>query len=226
MNTNDEMVELYDQLRAGDSAAATAVWNGYYDQLVRVARRKLNGVARRAFDEEDVALSAIHSFLRGTQAGRFYRWRSSRELWRLLLTITTRKAFAQRQREMRDKRGGGKVRGDSVLQPYDGDRSRRVRLEKVHRADPSPEEQRILAEEAEQLLDCLGDESLERVARLRLAGYTNDEIANTLGCVRRTVERKLERIRKRWLAHQKRVGLSAFNAQCTKRRAPTRGEES
>jgi DNA-directed RNA polymerase specialized sigma24 family protein len=29
-------------------------------------------------------------------------------------------------------------------------------------------------------------------------GYTNDEIAEILGCVRRTVERKLERIRGLW----------------------------
>jgi DNA-binding CsgD family transcriptional regulator len=33
-----------------------------------------------------------------------------------------------------------------------------------------------------------------------MEGYTNDEIAERLGCARRTVARRLELIRKIWLA--------------------------
>jgi DNA-directed RNA polymerase specialized sigma24 family protein len=33
---------------------------------------------------------------------------------------------------------------------------------------------------------------------MRLEGYSNDEIAARLGCVTRTVERKLDLIRKVW----------------------------
>jgi DNA-directed RNA polymerase specialized sigma24 family protein len=36
------------------------------------------------------------------------------------------------------------------------------------------------------------------VATWKLEGYTDDEIAVRLGCVTRTVERKLARIRKMW----------------------------
>ena len=38
------------------------------------------------------------------------------------------------------------------------------------------------------------------VALLRLEGHSNEEVARSLDCSLRTVERKLEVIRKRWLA--------------------------
>ena len=41
---------------------------------------------------------------------------------------------------------------------------------------------------------------VRRVALLRMEGYSNDQIAERLGCGLRSVERKLARIRKRWLA--------------------------
>jgi DNA-directed RNA polymerase specialized sigma24 family protein len=37
------------------------------------------------------------------------------------------------------------------------------------------------------------------LATLKLEGYTNDEIADTLGVVTRTIERKLNLIRQLWL---------------------------
>ena len=40
---------------------------------------------------------------------------------------------------------------------------------------------------------------LQHIARMKLEGYTNREIAGSLGRVERTVERKLERIRYAWL---------------------------
>src|SRR5437879_4801074 len=63
------------RVRAGDptaSADATArLWARYFDALVRLARARLPQVARRAADEEDIALSAFDSFCRGEAAGRF-----------------------------------------------------------------------------------------------------------------------------------------------------------
>lgn len=202
METNEDIVGLYDDLCTGDSQAAAAVWERYYERLVQVARRKLNGAPRRAFDEEDVALSALRTFMARAQQGRFYRWQNGGELWQLLLTITARKAYALQRREMRERRGGGKVRGDSVFQSDDDTSSMRIGIHEMRRADPCPAQLNMLLEEAEQLLDELSDETLQRIARLRLAGYTNEEIAQMLGCVRRTVERKLDRIRQKW---QKRV---------------------
>ena len=44
------------------------------------------------------------------------------------------------------------------------------------------------------------DDALRQVALSRMEGYNNDEIAEQLGCARRTVARRLELIRKIWLA--------------------------
>jgi DNA-directed RNA polymerase specialized sigma24 family protein len=56
----------------------------------------------------------------------------------------------------------------------------------------------MIAEETAHRLDSLPDPTLREVARLRMEGQTNEEIAARLGCVVRTVERKLEVVRKLW----------------------------
>ena len=44
----------------------------------------------------------------------------------------------------------------------------------------------------------LGDDTLRKVAVWKMEGYTNEEIAGHLGCVPRTVERRLREIRQIW----------------------------
>src|SRR5206468_6738159 len=80
-------------LRDGDSAAAQRLWELYFHRLVGLARVKLQGRPRRAADEEDVALSAFASFCRNAEAGRFPQLADRDDLWRLLVTLTERKAF-------------------------------------------------------------------------------------------------------------------------------------
>jgi DNA-directed RNA polymerase specialized sigma24 family protein len=63
---------------------------------------------------------------------------------------------------------------------------------------PTPAEAAVLDEELERRLESLADPTLRRIALRLLDGHTNGEIAAELGCVERTVERKLELIRKKW----------------------------
>ena len=65
-------------------------------------------------------------------------------------------------------------------------------------SEPSPAEAAQFAEECARLLDQLGDPKLRQVALLKLEGYTDQEIADQLGCVVRTVERKVQAIRAIW----------------------------
>jgi hypothetical protein len=58
-----------DQVKQGDEAAAQKLWESYFQRLVGLARKKLQGTPRRASDEEDVALSAFDSFCRGAEHG-------------------------------------------------------------------------------------------------------------------------------------------------------------
>ena len=99
------------QLKAGDAQAAQQLWERYYTRLVRLAQQKLQPLPRRAADEEDVALSAFHSFCNGVDKGRFPQLNDRDDLWQILVTLTGWKAANLKKHERAAKRGGGKVRG-------------------------------------------------------------------------------------------------------------------
>src|ERR1051325_667168 len=103
------------QVRQGEEQAAAQLWQRYFHRLVALARTNLRGVARRAADEEDVVLSAFDSFFRGAEQGRFPNLEDRDGLWRLLITLTTRKAAHLRRDERRLKRGGGAVLDQAAL---------------------------------------------------------------------------------------------------------------
>jgi DNA-directed RNA polymerase specialized sigma24 family protein len=197
MSEQDEITRWISRLHQGDARAAEEIWRVYFQKLVRFAHRKLGNLPRRDADEEDVALSAMHSFYRGVLSGRLEVVGGRDALWRLLVTITARKAFHLRRRQKTVKRGGGQVRGDSAfLVPVDSHDE--AGIEQVLGREPSPEFAQEVIENCGQLLGTLHDDSLRTVAGLKLEGYTNEEIAEQLCCVTRTVERKLERIRDIW----------------------------
>jgi DNA-directed RNA polymerase specialized sigma24 family protein len=191
-------------LREGDQAAAQPLWERYFARLVAVARSKLKRLPPTGADEdeEDAALSAFNSFCNGAARGKFPQLADRDDLWRLLVVITARKAMAQANRNARLKRGGGRVVSEVVV--FGGDATLADGplggLEQVAAAGPTPEFAAMMAEECRSLLDALDDDALRQVALSRMEGYNNDEIADQLGCARRTVARRLELIRKLWLA--------------------------
>jgi DNA-directed RNA polymerase specialized sigma24 family protein len=197
MPTADEVTAWISQLSGGDEQAAQVIWNRYFGKLIRLADKRLRGISRRTADEEDVALSAMKSFFRGAQAGRFPRLTDRDDLWKVLVTITARKATAQRRLHLAQKRGAGKVRGESVFDNRAGDPSPGGIWE-VFGQEPTADLAAQFAEEMERLLGLLEDESLREVALLKLEAYTNAEIAERLGRHRRSVERKLRVIREIW----------------------------
>jgi DNA-directed RNA polymerase specialized sigma24 family protein len=182
-------------LVAGESAAAQPLWERYFLRLVGLARARLQGTPRRAADEEDVALSAFDSFCRNAAAGRFPRLADRDNLWQVLVLVTARKAIDLYQHERRAKRGAGKVQGESALA---GAGSEGDGLAAVVGDAPTPDFAAEVAEEYQRLLARLGDAELRDVAVWKMEGYGNAEIAARLGCVERTVERKLRVIRGIW----------------------------
>src|SRR5581483_6318468 len=108
-------------LKAGDPDAAQKLWERYFTTLVRLAQARLRTSARAAADEEDVALSAFNSFFTAAAAGRFPRLDDRDDLWKVLVTITQRKAADQRAHQARQKRGGGRVANEAALAGDDGD---------------------------------------------------------------------------------------------------------
>jgi len=186
------------QLGRGDPAAAELLWERYFSQLVRLAGLELGAMPRRAADEEDIALSAMHSFCRGLAQQRFPELQNDENLWKLLVTITARKAYAERRRHYTLKRGGGHVRGESVFARMDPEQSQADGIGAVLGREPTPELACMVADDCRRLLDRLRDPTLRQVATLTLEGYGTADIARQLGCLQRTVERKLNAIREIW----------------------------
>jgi DNA-directed RNA polymerase specialized sigma24 family protein len=121
----------------------------------------LSGSNRRAADEEDVVLSAFDTFYRNAAAGRFPDLNDRDGLWKLLFAIVDRKSLDHVKSETRQKRGGGKVRGDSVFLRGDDTTLDPVG---VMSREPTPEFAAEVADQNEQLLGDLQNESLSEVA--------------------------------------------------------------
>jgi hypothetical protein len=189
------------QLQSPDAAlrdeAARQIWVRYFSSLLEVADRNLDRRLKRRTDEEDVALCVCKSFFVRMQQGA-YQLANRDDLWRLLVTMTLNKARGAaalhrtaRRNYQREEAGRAGAAGGSFTQD-----EAMAQLEQV---GPSPEEALMWEEEVEKRLAVL-DVELRRVARWKLEGFTNVEIAgpDKLDCAVRTVERKLESIRARW----------------------------
>ena len=181
------------EIKEGESAAANALWEHYFEKLVGLARRKLDGMPRRMADEEDVALSAFDSFCRAAAKGRFPDLADRDGLWRLLIQMTARKAVDLIRYNERKKR---KVLGESAIGHADA--SEAQGFAQVIGDEPTPEFAAMVTEEYERLLALLEDPELEEIAIAKMEGFKNAEIARKQGCAVRTVERQLHLIRRKW----------------------------
>jgi DNA-directed RNA polymerase specialized sigma24 family protein len=195
MSSRGSVTGWLDLLKAGNQAAAQQLWARYFSALVKLARKNLRDLPRRAADEEDVALSAFDSFCRAAEQQRFPRLDDRQDLWQVLALLTARKVTAQQRHQQRKKRGGGAVLGESALVNLD---SQAQGMDQFFGKDPTPQFVVEMAEEYRRLLDSLGDDRLRLVAVRKMEGHTTEEIARELGCDPRTVERKLRSIRKLW----------------------------
>lgn len=176
------------KLKDGDERAANVIWAECFERLVSHARGKMEHLPRRAVDEEDVALSALHSFVRRAKGDQFQQLLDRNDLWRLLFTITTRKANDVQRKHFADKRGGGQVRGESAFQRA-GDDGRNG-LENVFSKQPSAVFATSMSEMVDALIEQLDDEKSQQILLMKLEGYTTQEIADACKTTTRTVERR------------------------------------
>jgi RNA polymerase sigma factor (sigma-70 family) len=197
MSSGGSVTHWLGAIKNGEVDAAQQLWEAYYRRLVGLARQRLGETPRRAADEEDVAVSALNSFFEGIAKGRFPQLSDRDDLWRLLVHITARRAIDQINHERRKRR-----RPDSVVQVWDeathDDSDAKTGWAQVVGNEPTPEFATQFAEEYERRLRSLNSPELRSVAVWKMEGHSNAEIAQTLGCVERSVERKLRLIRNRW----------------------------
>ena len=185
MSDGESVTAWLAHLKAGRTEAGHEIWQRYVSQLLRLARRKLGRMPRRAADEEDVVLIAFEAFLTGIQEGRF-------------LMLVERQAIALRRRELALKRGGGETRGESVFLRNDGRGPQPRGPDRQVGREPSPALIAEMADRMRGLLDRLSDDTQRHIALGKLEGKTNQELADELNINLRAVERKLSMIRDKW----------------------------
>src|SRR5512135_57757 len=151
-----------------------------------------------------MALSAIESVFDGIQNGRLPQLADRDDLWKLLVWDARCKVLDQRKHERRVKRGGGKVVSEADL-VADDDAARPLdeldptaMISQTARGEPTPEFAALVAEEYARRLDELGDAELRRIAELKLACFTDQEVAEAIGRSLRATTLRLEKIRKLW----------------------------
>ncbi len=196
MDSQGSVTRLIEQLRSEDARlrdlAARGLWERYVPALLALARHHLDKNLRHREDEDDVIQSMYASFCIRQQRGNF-ELVGRDDLWKLLVTVTLRKArnvarrHRQQARDYRRERGDrDSIRGGLVHELFDA-------------SEPTPDDAAAFNEQLERCLRALGDPVLRRIALFKLEGYTNKEIAHELdNCTERTIERKLARIRTKW----------------------------
>ena len=98
-----------------DEEAANLIWIKFFERLCNYARTKIYKRHRRLFDEGDIANQAFLSLFDGIKHQRFEKMQNRDDLWQMLTLIAGRKIANEIQHHDRQKRGNGKVKGESAL---------------------------------------------------------------------------------------------------------------
>lgn len=173
--------------------AARLIWDRFFQRLCSFAETKVYKRHRRLISADEIASNAFLALVDGVRAKRFQKVRNRDELWQMLTLIAARKAVNLRKAHDRSKRGKGRVKGGSVFGP--------IGINGVVdflQRDMAPDVGALIRDLSQQLLQRLPTDELRSVALWRMAGFSNAEIAEKLGCVERTIERKLNLIRGVW----------------------------
>ncbi len=196
-NDDDHSVTLMiEQLRSEKRSefdeAAAAIWSRYFGDLVQLARRNLSPSLRQREDEHDLLQSMYNSFCLRQRDGQ-YELPSREDLWNLLVQITRNKARNLAVKHGRNRRDFRREAKPSATASDDSSP-----LDVAPGAAASPHDELVFGEALEQIKAL--DESLQKLALWKLAGFTNEEIASEkmMNCAVRTVERKLKRLRNLW----------------------------
>ena len=190
MSEDAAFAEVMGRLRAGDQAAAAEVFRRFANRLIGLARTHLDHRIRQKVDPEDVMQSALKSFFARHADGQFdlAGWDS---LWSMLVVITLRKCghkaeyFRTAMRDVSREQAPPTAAEDSASSWH------------AVAHDPTPVQAVMLAEAVEQVLQSLGDDRERQIVELSLQGFTPVETSAQVGRSERTVQRVLDRVRRR-----------------------------
>ena len=201
MSANGSISGWIATLRGGNLEPIQQLWDRYKSGLIAAARRHLSTVPKLTVNDDDIAQSVLVAIWRGGEAGLFDKVADRDELWWTLLKITRRKVVTAYRRERTKKRGKWWIASKERLATDLGIESIGDLLD----SRPSPEMICAIEEQTGRLIDCLRKPDLQKVAVWRIEGLSVNEIAERLSLTPRSIERKLNIIRRRWCEELRRV---------------------
>lgn len=168
---------LLRRVRAGQSDAATDLYERYADRLWGLASRQIGKRLAQRVEPDDVVQSVFRTFFRRVVDGQ-YEIPKGEEIWGLFLVIALNKVRAMAVHQTAAKR----------------DVDRTESLEGGHHHLPARDNGDLLRMVISDLVSQLSP-SQQQIVTLRVEGHTAHEIATAVGCSKRTVERVLQQFR-------------------------------
>lgn len=178
-------------LKKSDETAANLLWRRFFQKLVGFSNKLLQRRSKSINDAEDIALSVFKSLCLGAAQGRFEQMSDENDLRRILVALARRKVIDAQRSEQRLKR--------------DARRNVTTDASNLPDMEPTPELLAAIRDQQQHLFALLRDDSLRDVARAKMNGDTNEEIAARMNVTVRTIERKLRLIREQWAHEQRRA---------------------
>ena len=173
-----------DSVRNGSDEAAKNLWDRWFGRLCdRVAPHSGH---LRIHDNEDIASDAFADFFRALKEGKFSALKNRSEIWKLLATIAVRKSAATYRFEHAKRRGGG-------LQLHSFEDVRNVASGSAREPEPATPDL------VEELIQSIESPQLAKVARMKIDGLSNTDIASKLDCSVRTVQYMAKELEKQIL---------------------------
>jgi RNA polymerase sigma factor (TIGR02999 family) len=174
----NQLTTLIERVQAGDSAARDALFAAAYGELHRLARTRLRDGGRHTL--LDTTALVHESYLRFVRAGE--------------LRAEDRRAFFAYASQVMRSVIINSVR-DRIAQKRGGDWMPLKLSTELASSIPDREDEILRVHEAVELLE-KADPRLAQVAEMRyFGGYSDEEIAETLGVTERTVQRDWEKAR-------------------------------
>lgn len=170
-------------LKDNDPQAIQELWERCFQQLQRMARKRLGNLPGKGADSEDIASEVFTCLCQGIAKNRWPQLESREDLWRILFALTRHKAIDLIRHKNAQKHQAG------ALKTWSGE---------VLAEELGPGDLALLEDQLRHLLEKLPDDSYRKITRLKMELYTVPEMAEKLGYAPRTIERKLQLIRKVW----------------------------
>ncbi len=181
---------LLGQYRRGQADAATELYARYAARLLELAKRRTGAELGNRVEPEDVVQSVFRTFFRRAAEGS-YQVPDGDTLWKLLMVIALNKIRSLADYHRADKRDMRRTHAISEVPPEQHER----------------ESLNILQMTIEDMTSEM-HESHRQMIRMRIEGFSVDEIAAAVQRSKRTTERVLQSFREQLFAQLHGSGVA------------------